>query len=202
MKVLVLPRDPNPYQRLLYSEMQSLGVRVSYLGELTPSRTLNLCLLPLETAARRMTGARLIHLHWVFAFALPGAGRLPVMRRLAYIWFLAWLRICRMLGMHLIWTAHNVLPHQPVFADEVSARRALVRASDLVLAHSPSTLAELAGLGAVARSSAVIQSSAPTHILAAPSQRRRWPPEDSFLWPGAGVQGGGGPAQRLCRAAQ
>jgi glycosyltransferase involved in cell wall biosynthesis len=32
-----------------------------------------------------------------------------------------------------------------------------VRASDLVLAHSPSTLAELAGLGAVARSSAVIQ---------------------------------------------
>ena len=59
--------------------------------------------------------------------------------------------------MHLIWTAHNVMPHAPVFADDVSARRALVAASDLVLAHSQSTLAELAALGAVARRSAVIE---------------------------------------------
>ena len=71
MRVLVLPRDPNPYQRLLYSEMQRLGVQVTYIGELTPSRTLNLLLLPLEVGARRIAGARLIHLHWVFAFAVP-----------------------------------------------------------------------------------------------------------------------------------
>ena len=32
MRVLVLPRDPNPYQRLLYSEMQRLGVQVTYIG--------------------------------------------------------------------------------------------------------------------------------------------------------------------------
>ena len=126
MRVLVLPHDPNPYQRLLYGEMQRLGVRVTYIGDLTPSHTLNVLLLPLEIAARRIVGARLIHLHWVFAFALPGAGRFPVMRRIAHIWFLVWLRACRVLGMHLVWTAHNVLPHSPVFADEVSARRALV----------------------------------------------------------------------------
>jgi glycosyltransferase involved in cell wall biosynthesis len=157
MRVLVLPRDPNPYQGLLYREMQRLGVRVTYIGELTPSQTLNLLLLPLEVGAWRISGARLIHLHWVFAFTLPGARRLPVMRRVAHVWFLVWLRICRMLGMHLVWTAHNVLPHEPVFADDVSARRALVEASDLVLAHSQSALAELAALGAVARRSAVIQ---------------------------------------------
>jgi glycosyltransferase involved in cell wall biosynthesis len=56
-----------------------------------------------------------------------------------------------------VWTAHNVLPHAPVFADDVAARRALVRASDLVLAHSPAALAELAALGAVPRRSAVIE---------------------------------------------
>jgi glycosyltransferase involved in cell wall biosynthesis len=157
MRVLVLPRDPNPYQRLLYGEMQSLGVQITYIGELTPSRTLNLLLLPLEVTARRITGARLIHLHWVFAFALPGSQCSQVMRRTAYVWFLIWLRVCQMLGMRLIWTAHNVLPHAPVFADDVSARRALVKASDLVLAHSQSALAELAALGAVARKSAVIR---------------------------------------------
>jgi len=169
MRVLVLPRDPNPYQRLLYSEMQRLGVQVTYIGELTPSQTLNLLLLPLEVGARRIAGARLIHLHWVFAFTLPGARRLPFMRRVAHVWFLFWLRICQMLGMHLVWTAHNVLPHEPVFADDVSARRALVEASDLVLAHSQSALAELAALGAVARRSAVIQHGPIASIRSAAS---------------------------------
>src|SRR5580704_8967296 len=157
MRVLALPGDPNPYQGLLYGEMRRLGVSVRYIGEPTRSRTLNLLLLPLEVLAGRIAGARVVHLHWVFAFTLPGEGRFPVLRRLAYAWFRVWLRTCRMLRMRLVWTAHNVLPHQPVFADDVSARRALVDASDLVLAHSPSALAELAVLGAVPRRSAVIE---------------------------------------------
>jgi glycosyltransferase involved in cell wall biosynthesis len=156
MRLLVFPWDPNPYQGLLYGEMQRLGVHVTYIGRLTPSRTLNLLLLPLEVAARRMSGARLLHLHWVFAFGFPGGRRFKMMRRIAYVWFLVWLRTCRALGLHLIWTAHNVLPHGRVFPDEVSARRALVKASDLVVAHSQSALTELAALGATARRSAVI----------------------------------------------
>jgi len=157
MRILVLPRDTNPYQSLLYGEMQALGAQVTYLSEMTRSHTLNLLFLPLEVMFRRLAGAQLIHLHWVFAFSLPGARRFPVMRRAAYIWFLVWLRTCRMAGIRLVWTAHNVLPHGPIFADDVAARRALVGACDLVLAHSPSTLAELAALGAVVRRSAVIR---------------------------------------------
>jgi glycosyltransferase involved in cell wall biosynthesis len=156
MKILVLPRDPNPYQRLLYGEMQQLGVQVIYVGELTPSQTLNLLLLPLEITAHRIAGARLVHLHWVFTFTIAGVRFVPVLRQVAYLWFRLWLRTCRMLGVHLIWTVHNVLPHQPVFRDDASARRELVRNSDLVLAHSQSALIELAAIGAVARRSAVI----------------------------------------------
>lgn len=156
MRVLVFPRDPNPYQDLLYAEMQRLGVEVCYLGGLTASHTLNLLLLPLETAARRVAGARLVHLHWVFGFGLPGGQRFPVLRRMAQLWFLTWLGACRLAGLRLVWTAHNVLPHEPVFADDVAARRALVRSCDLVLAHSPSALAGLAALGAVARRTAII----------------------------------------------
>jgi glycosyltransferase involved in cell wall biosynthesis len=156
MRILVLPRDPNPYQRLLYGEMERLGVRVTYIGSLTRSQTLNVLLLPLEVAAHRVAGARLIHLHWVFAFALPGTRQLPTLRRVAHVWFLIWLRTCQVLGMHLLWTAHNVLPHGPVFANDVSARRALVEASDLVVAHSQSALDELTALGAVPRRSVVI----------------------------------------------
>ena len=157
MRVLVFPRDDlNPYQRLLYGEMGRLGARVTYLGRLTPSHTLNLLLLPAELAARRLAGGRLVHLHWVFSFSPPGGSRLPFLRRLAQLWFALWLRTIRALGMRLVWTAHNVLPHAQVFADDAAARRTLVRASDLVLAHSPVVLAELAALGAAARRSAVI----------------------------------------------
>jgi glycosyltransferase involved in cell wall biosynthesis len=157
MRLLVLPRDPNPYQNLLYREMEHLGVEITYIGELTPSRTLNILLLPLELAARRIGGARLIHLHWVFAFALPGSARLPVIRYVAYVWFRTWLLACRILGVHLVWTAHNVLPHEPVFANDVLARRDLAEASDLVLIHSPEALAGLTALGAVPRRAAVVQ---------------------------------------------
>jgi glycosyltransferase involved in cell wall biosynthesis len=157
MRVLVFPRDDgNPYQRLLYGEMGRLGARVTYLGRLTPSHTLNLLLLPAELAARRAAGARVVHLHWVFGFSPPGSSRWPLLRRLAQLWFVLWLRTIRLLGMRLVWTAHNVLPHGPVFADDVSARRSLVRASDLVFVHSSAVLAELAALGTAVRRSVVI----------------------------------------------
>lgn len=165
MKVLAFPRDDrNPYQRLLYGEMQRLGTQVIYLGCLTPSRTLNLLLLPFEVAARRVTGARLAHVHWVFGFGLPGADRLPWLRRVAQIWFMIWLWLTRLVGVHVVWTAHNVLPHAPVFADDIAARRALVAASDLVLVHSEAALQELTALGAAPRKSALIP-----HGLLAPA---------------------------------
>jgi glycosyltransferase involved in cell wall biosynthesis len=157
MKILAFPRDPNPYQRLLYSEMERLGIQVSYLGQLTPSRTLNLLLLPAEMAARRAAGARLVHLHWVFGFGLPGGRRSAAVRRLSQAWFGLWLRATTRLGLRLVWTAHNVLPHSPVFADDAAARRVLVRRCDLVLAHSSAALAGLSELGAVPRRSLVMR---------------------------------------------
>jgi glycosyltransferase involved in cell wall biosynthesis len=157
MRILVFPRDDqNPYQSLLYGEMERFGARVSYLGRLTPSRTLNLLLLPLETALRGATGPRLVHLHWVFTFTFPAAEILPGMRRFAQAWFTLWLRTTRLLGVPVVWTAHNVLPHVPAFADDIAARRMLVAASDLVIAHCHSTLTELATLGIIPRKSAVI----------------------------------------------
>lgn len=157
MKILVLPRDPNPYQNLLYGEMKRLDAEVAYLGVLTPSQTLNLLLLPLETVIRRITGARLVHLHWVFPFTFPGGRHFTVLRHIAYIWFLIWLRTCHFIGMRLVWTAHNILPHEQVFPDDLSARRALAQASSLVICHSQSTLAEFRSLGITARRIAVIE---------------------------------------------
>jgi glycosyltransferase involved in cell wall biosynthesis len=156
MKILALPRDPNPYQQLLYKEMERLGCQVRYIADLTPSRTLSLLLLPFQTMAGRIAGARIVHLHWVFCFGLPQADRFPLLRWLAQGWFRIWLATVRLLGMRLAWTAHNVLPHSQVFADDVVARRTLVRHADVVFVHSTTTTAALASLGAKPKRSVVI----------------------------------------------
>lgn len=156
MKILALPRDPNPYQERLYSEVRRLGGSVRYLGTLTPSHSLNVLLLPLETCVRAAMGWRVVHVHWVFCFMLPGSRRFAGVRRLSQLWFMLWLRCARALGMTIVWTAHNALPHEPVFANDLAARRALVDASGVVIAHSEATLQELAGLGIVPRAVAVV----------------------------------------------
>ena len=152
LKIAAFPRDPNPYQEALYAEMRRRGARVRYLAKLTPSLTVNLLLLPLELAILRVRGYRVFHLHWTFGFVFTP----PIPRSLSRRWFVVVLRVLRTLGMKIAWTAHNVLPHDPVFDDDVAARRALVRACDLVIAHSPEALSELAALGAPASRAVVI----------------------------------------------
>jgi len=174
MKILVLPREEtNPYQELLYEEMRSRGARITYLAAVTPSHTLNILLLPLEMLIRRCGGARVVHLHWVYAFGLPASPKSASVRRATAVWFAFWLRILRPLGLRLVWTAHNVLPVTPVFEDDLAARGRLVAASDLVIAHSQATLDQLAALGMPARRSVVIPhgpftSSQPAAALRTP----------------------------------
>jgi glycosyltransferase involved in cell wall biosynthesis len=162
MKIVALPRNSNPYQCLLYEEFRRAGHSVRYAGELTPSHTLNLLLLPVELAAGRAAGWRLLHVHWVFGFKLLGSDRLPFLRRLAQAWFGLVLRVSRALGVRIVWTAHNVLPHERVFHDDVAARRRLVGFSDLVLAHSRDSLDALERLGIRPKRS-VIVSQGPMH---------------------------------------
>jgi glycosyltransferase involved in cell wall biosynthesis len=157
MKILALPRnDTNPYQELLYQEFRRQGVEVTYIGSATPSYTLNQLLLPIELVVGRLAGARLVHLHWIFNFGPYGGDRYRVLRRVGQSWFAFWLWTLRVVGLRLVWTAHNVLPLQPVFADDLRARRHLVSKCDAVIAHSRATIEELAALGMVPRSSAVI----------------------------------------------
>jgi glycosyltransferase involved in cell wall biosynthesis len=156
MKLLALPPDPNPYQRLLYGECERRGLRVRYVGKLTPGRTPNLILLPFELVLWRLAGYRILHVHWVFGFRLPGAERVRAVGRLGRAWFNAMLGLARRLGMSVVWTAHNTLPHERVFDDDVAARRTLMEASSLVISHSQAALDELERVVSRPRRAAVI----------------------------------------------
>lgn len=156
LRILALPRDRNPYQELLYGPMRAAGTDVRYGGELTPSRTLNLLALPLELVYRRVCGYTVLHLHWTFGFRFTGSERSERVRRASRIWFTLSLTAARSLGMRIVWTAHNVLPHDPVFDDDEKARRALIQRADLILAHTHSALNELSRFGEPIRHGRVI----------------------------------------------
>jgi glycosyltransferase involved in cell wall biosynthesis len=181
MKLLALPSDPNPYQRLLYGECARHGLQVRYVGKLTPGRTPNLIVLPFELVFWRLAGYRILHVHWVFGFRLPGAGQVSAIGRLGRAWFTTMLGLARRLGMSVVWTAHNTLPHERVFDDEVAARRALVEASGLVIAHSPAALGELERVVTRPRRAAVIP----------PGPFNLNPRADSLLPPGVERAGAG-----------
>lgn len=132
-KVLAVPRDLNPFQERLYEQMRALGSTVSYLEGSFSSQTVNLALLPFLLILHRCRGFRLLHVHWTFGFVPAWAHRAPF-EQLFRLWFVVTLAVARLAGYRVVWTAHNVLPHTPVFDDDEAARRSLVRRCDAVVA--------------------------------------------------------------------
>jgi glycosyltransferase involved in cell wall biosynthesis len=148
VRVLVTPKDANPYQRFLYDELTAAGVEVRFLEGPTRSQTLNLLMAPLMLLKYRRLGYRILHIHWVFQFSLPWARRATIARRTMQWWFWLYLWSAHTLGYRVVWTAHDLLPHDQVFFDDRRARQYLMARADAVIALSHSSAKELAELGA------------------------------------------------------
>ncbi|HTW98956.1 MAG TPA: glycosyltransferase family 4 protein [Acidimicrobiales bacterium] len=149
VKVLVFPRDlTNPYQRLLYDEVEQLGVEVEYVPMPTSSQTQNLLLIPWVLLCRAVRGFRVFHVHWMYLFAPPWVRRVPAGRRLMELWSVVCFGVARLLGYRIVWTAHNIVPNSRVFTDDLAARRRLARRASAVIAHSQTAVTSLRSLGA------------------------------------------------------
>ena len=133
-RVATLPRlgGMNPYQRLLYEHLRPLGF------ELVSGARLQVSWL---WAAR--PDVDLIHIHWPQAlYTYAGGPRLlrPAISWLKLAAFVLRLRVARRLGYRLVWTIHQVYPHDrtPSLRDRLAAR-SLARAADVLIAHDETT---------------------------------------------------------------
>lgn len=121
MNVAFLPVYPNPYQRLLRDALASEDASVTFLGGL-PS--------PDWLRAQR-NRIDILHYHWLYGlymsrFSTPIQATRYVLR----------FRLARQLGYRIVWTAHNILPHQPAFRLlHVAVRRLMMAEADAVIAH-------------------------------------------------------------------
>ena len=147
-RVLVTPRDPNPYQQLLYGALEARGWDVHYCDGPSASQTVNVLAKPFMLAWHRARGFRLLHVHWIYDFSVPWARSSDIAKWLLHIWFRAYLLVARALGIRIVWTAHNLIPHDKVFADDRGARRTLVGEAQAVIALSAASVVELASIGA------------------------------------------------------
>jgi glycosyltransferase involved in cell wall biosynthesis len=141
--VIFLPENPTPYLHHLRDALLRQGTPVSFWRRPTKSATLNILLGPLCVILLAWRGARVIHIHWTYELsrssrALPG--------RLARWWFGVFLSAAHASGLRVVWTAHNVLPHEPVFDDDVAARKLLASHADAVIALSPRGAQEVTDL--------------------------------------------------------
>lgn len=84
-----------------------------------------------------------IHLHWPsFAYNMPGT---KLMQIIWFARFIGLLLLIRAKGAGLVWTAHNLLPHdrcQIPFLD-ILGRHLVIRLSNIILVHGPSPAATL-----------------------------------------------------------
>ncbi|HSX35237.1 MAG TPA: glycosyltransferase family 4 protein [Candidatus Saccharimonadales bacterium] len=150
MKILVLPRaSGNPYQRLLYTNKAISQVQVTYFGPPTGYAALLAApLVLLRLAGARLTGTRIVHIHWLYFLELPDYGAL--LRWLTFVQTMCVLKAMRLMGMRIVWTAHNVLPHESQGNYGVRTTRYLTHIAASIIAHSPQTSRELAGMGITA----------------------------------------------------
>jgi glycosyltransferase involved in cell wall biosynthesis len=63
-------------------------------------------------------------------------------------WFGLYLRTASVLGYSIVWTAHDILPHDQIFDDDLRATKLLISKASAVIALSEATALELRALGA------------------------------------------------------
>ena len=156
--LIVYPSDANPYQEMLYGAIRASGVACTTVYVRRRARLGPIPFLVQVTSAR-LRGYRLLHLHWPQFGLRRGTRLLPrasLVNARLHVWLL------RALGIRLVWTVHNAVPHEAETADDVAVSRLLAGAAAQKIVHSASAVDELAAIGADTERISVIPHGAYT----------------------------------------
>lgn len=125
-------RSGNAYQSALYSALGEVGAY--------PVAGAQIDLL-LRQRAESTTGPGVLHIHWTAPIMQNATG--PFGARRALDRFIAGVERFKGRGGRLVWTVHNVLPHDGRFEwDEIRLARYLADASDLIHVLSEATFTQ------------------------------------------------------------
>jgi glycosyltransferase involved in cell wall biosynthesis len=130
LRIFAFPRAGYPYTERFYAALEALGVEV--IEGQWSGRWL----------AERVRPGDVVHLHWPsFFYDRPAR----TSRTIAVLKFRLFLRLIQMRGGRLVWTAHNLYPHDGAQHDRAhrAARRLVAARASRVLVHSQYALARV-----------------------------------------------------------
>jgi len=145
IKVIIFPKDPNPYQDLLYNQLKT-KIKLIYLAQ---NKTIVGAVLTVPTIYSRLIilrvrGFRIIHIHWLYPFYLPK--KIPFSKQLSYVYIAAFLSFLKLLRFKVVWTVHNVLPHSQFTSQDLKINRRLSKLAAAKIVHSNNVIKDMANL--------------------------------------------------------
>jgi beta-1,4-mannosyltransferase len=169
----------NPYLRLLYGHLAAQGFEAVWGPQFS-----------LEWLWRTRSKVGLLHFHWpesLYRYGRGPAGLRPLLSWAKLALFATRLAAARLLGYRLVWTIHQVFPHESFDrALERRGARILARSCDLLVAHDEWT-AEQARSELESRQKEIVVVPHGSYIDAYPKGRSRTEvrselglPQDSF----------------------
>jgi beta-1,4-mannosyltransferase len=152
MKILVFPKDSNPYQELLYTKIEDLDkcIQIKYLTGPTGLQSINLILLPALLVFYRIRGYKIFHVHWFFIFRIPSLD-FGIFKIIMGYYCIIFMYFSKLLGYKLIWTVHEVISHTAITDKDVSISRNISQRisfiADIKIIHSKVVINEMRGNG-------------------------------------------------------
>jgi len=148
MKILVFPKDPNPYQEILYSQIGEdyKDTKITYLTGPTSSPTINLFLLPILLIYYRVRGYKIFHIHWFYAFRIS-VFNFRIFKIIMKYYCIFILYFIKILGYKLVWTNHETISHAAINKGDISISRYISRFTSNIanskIIHSKTVLNEM-----------------------------------------------------------
>lgn len=121
IRIAFMPVYQNPYQRLLTESLKLIGVEVLHFSSM-PS---------IKWLIENRDNVDILHLHWI-----SGLYMTKYFTPFSIIAFTIRLYFANYLKYHIIWTAHNILPHKKPFnAVHIYMRNIVFKNADAVITH-------------------------------------------------------------------
>ncbi len=136
VKVLIYPKATNPYQDLLYKNVNSREVILTYLPSFVHlKRGLGYIYFIILLVKFRFKGYKVFHLHWLYEFQIYHSSNVFI--KLVFTFYVLFCFVLiRMLGYKLIWTVHDLITHDKQFVDDILVSRILALLSNYKIIHS------------------------------------------------------------------
>ena len=135
------------YMCLNYSQ-----INVEYIFPSCSSQILSLLFMIPSLTYYKLKRYNLFHLHWTGSFNSP----IKILQPFYSWYFLFILKFLKLLDYKLIWTVHNLVPHEKLFVNDLKYRQFLANLADMKIVHSNSVIEEMDAIGINAKNTHII----------------------------------------------